>query len=676
MGEAAAVLERPETENQEWPNKFIYPEFAGFAGENRVRKLVRCILPLALYRTWEIFIEEQGYGNDCYLGMSKMMELSRRGERTVQRNLASLISKGLLVLRTEQKVFVNADGSLRKKAVVVKDFAGLYALAHEYYQWYQSEDYIEPDRAFVKLIRQDERLLAKLRRFEDYRRILYNQPCREMQPREEDRWFTDYDPEKQAESVKEQESSQDPTFLTTKMATEVPTKMSPERINEKDYSKSLQGDSFDSGPDLQNGGEASAEVRMYSQNRASVAPGYTKETKEKTSKTNASFPHPTNQPSSVPENRPTRLTGKRRESAEEHPDVRKARQAMAAAGIEAGQVEEKRPPKHVLARSFVHEMAAVFGDLNEKGSITRIERSIEAAGLTHPAEVLMCLVRAYAVARETKEENVRHRHPRTGIANRMPLFCSMVERFLQARATGGKWEYSWQDMEADIQADDRLGLWLSEHQALLGEPETEEEQVEETSETEQEQADAPVIEEAQASSSYQQEEPQTCRFIRSQTAEEREARAALARKVMMRLLNRGVPIVDPRVDGEHYACGCPLSYASTHPLAPMKRVCALCYPDPSWSDEVVALIRSIVVDQQELPGAGWSDRTDAYIQAERLLQAIVDANYVGFEIKLSEGQDGRYFVVYRVLADGAEDIVLGDQVQIDYLIEQAELGTL
>jgi hypothetical protein len=42
-----------------------------------------------------------------------------------------------------------------------------------------------------------------------------------------------------------------------------------------------------------------------------------------------------------------------------------------------------------------------------------------------------------------------------------------VERFVQARVQNGKWNYSWQQIEDDLAADDRLLLWWTEHQARL-----------------------------------------------------------------------------------------------------------------------------------------------------------------------------------------------------------------
>jgi hypothetical protein len=76
---------------------------------------------------------------------------------------------------------------------VIKDFAGLYALAHEYHEWLQSDEYLPPDRDLMGLVEQESHLVAKLRRFDNYRRSFYHRnPGPIAMAREEDRWFTDY----------------------------------------------------------------------------------------------------------------------------------------------------------------------------------------------------------------------------------------------------------------------------------------------------------------------------------------------------------------------------------------------------------------------------------------------------------------------------------------------------
>src|SRR5205807_3369446 len=108
------------------------------------------------YRTWEIFADHQAPGNDCFLSIGSVAEISERVERTIRLNLHELQARKLLVLRAEHKLLRQTDGSSKQKFVVIKDFAGLYALAHEYYFWTQSQGYIEPARDFVEVIGKDE----------------------------------------------------------------------------------------------------------------------------------------------------------------------------------------------------------------------------------------------------------------------------------------------------------------------------------------------------------------------------------------------------------------------------------------------------------------------------------------------------------------------------------------
>lgn len=476
---SSAVLEQPAvTDMPGLPNKFLYPEFAGFSGEQLMHDIARAMLPFALYRTWEIFESKHAYDNDCFLSLAKVAERARRTSRTVERNLATLASRGLMTFRSEVKFFRDPDGTTRKRVVMVKDFSGLYALAHEYFLWQYSEDYQAPDWEGTELIRHNARLVAKLCRFEDYRRALEQQrdPLF-LRVQADPRFILEEEPDQQhAEGVEMQKSRTDTTKMVSNMASEVVSKVSKERINEKAYRDCLGGDSFDSAGNRERGGEASAPSTAYSQEQASRARDYTKPGRgDETHLRPSILPPATESTNLVPLSSLTisPAPGKTRESAENHPDVWQARRAMAATGdaperSARRQAEELPPPtKHPLARSFVHEVAGLFGDLNEKGSKTGIERSIEAFEL-EPADVLLCLVRAYVVARNSKDEKIRHRRP-DGAANRMPLFCTMFRKFAQALGPGSRWQYTWEQMLEDIAADDRLSLWLSEHQTELAE---------------------------------------------------------------------------------------------------------------------------------------------------------------------------------------------------------------
>src|SRR5216684_7204820 len=70
------------TDTSDVCNKYWYPEFAGWHGERDLKKLLRQTLPMALYRTWEIFVDHQALGSDCYLGITRLAEIAGRATRT------------------------------------------------------------------------------------------------------------------------------------------------------------------------------------------------------------------------------------------------------------------------------------------------------------------------------------------------------------------------------------------------------------------------------------------------------------------------------------------------------------------------------------------------------------------------------------------------------------------
>src|ERR1019366_6303685 len=236
-----------------FPNKYHFDEFAGFEGERRLKSVLRKILPIALYRTWEIFDLAQAPGNDCYLGLVKASEAAERVQKTIRQDLLEFEARTLLVIRPQEKLLRRPDGTYQRRRVIVKDFSGLYRLAHEYYCWTQSEDYIEPDRDFVDLIRLDEYLVKKLRRFNNYRRILQNQiPGPKAQEREEHRWFTEFE-EDQNHSQQNVEDARDDTtdpIRTKQFPKELPEqfpKHSVNRIESNDQVEPSSGDSNSSG---------------------------------------------------------------------------------------------------------------------------------------------------------------------------------------------------------------------------------------------------------------------------------------------------------------------------------------------------------------------------------------------------------------------------------------------
>lgn len=241
------VQHTPEAQGGEpRPNKYFYDEFAGFEGERRLKAILRKILPMALYRTWEIYDAAQAPGNDCYLGTARASEAAERVHRTIRRDLHEFEARRLLVMRAGQKLLRQQDGSYLRKPVVVKDFSGLYRLAHEYYLWTHSDDYIEPDRDFAVLICQDEHLVTKLRRYNNYRRILCTQvPGPKASEREEHRWYTDY--EEDVEAAEVHTTNQNWTNKLPKELSEQLAKDSTDRVVSSEELESLWGDSNSTG---------------------------------------------------------------------------------------------------------------------------------------------------------------------------------------------------------------------------------------------------------------------------------------------------------------------------------------------------------------------------------------------------------------------------------------------
>src|SRR5258708_35713994 len=127
---ALAPNGRADAAGQLGDTKYLYPEFAGWVGERYLKKILRQILPMALYRTWEIFVEHQANGNECYLGVPQLAAIAGRTSRTMQKNLAELEAKHLMSERTERKAFEGPGGTKKTRAVGVKDFSNLATSAH------------------------------------------------------------------------------------------------------------------------------------------------------------------------------------------------------------------------------------------------------------------------------------------------------------------------------------------------------------------------------------------------------------------------------------------------------------------------------------------------------------------------------------------------------------------
>ena len=172
-----ALLEKPPAQqdggdSQEPPNKYLYPEFAGYGGERYLDTLIQQILPYALWRTWHYAVDYQAPGNVCYVGTARLASRVKPGIRKIELDFQELEARGSMRKYAARLPILQENGSLKDEAVTVKDFTALYALAHEYHLWTHSDEYIPASRDQIDLILDDAHLLAKVLRFDNYRRLI------------------------------------------------------------------------------------------------------------------------------------------------------------------------------------------------------------------------------------------------------------------------------------------------------------------------------------------------------------------------------------------------------------------------------------------------------------------------------------------------------------------------
>ena len=140
-------------------------EFAGIIGKSYLNALGVRILPSRLYSTWSSLMNSLVLAqyNEKSLDLSELIAESAAGQSaTLQKHVSTLQERSLATIQ------MDCRGTKH-----LKDFAGLYVLASEYHAWDESEEYIAPKAELVESIRQRPFLVAKLRRFDNYRRLLY-----------------------------------------------------------------------------------------------------------------------------------------------------------------------------------------------------------------------------------------------------------------------------------------------------------------------------------------------------------------------------------------------------------------------------------------------------------------------------------------------------------------------
>jgi len=167
-------------------NKYIYPEFEGYAGHRYLVSIIRKIAPAAHKRTWEIADGFQAPGQECYVSVSRIMEEAGLGERKIYLDLRAMERRGWLTQRRVRKDFMNQEGMIVTRAVTTKDFTGLYHAAHDYHLWRTSREYLAPERENLLFILQDKALMRRLIKFENYRRLMVcAKPGRKSQEEED-----------------------------------------------------------------------------------------------------------------------------------------------------------------------------------------------------------------------------------------------------------------------------------------------------------------------------------------------------------------------------------------------------------------------------------------------------------------------------------------------------------
>ena len=253
-----------------------------------------------------------------------------------------------------------------------------------------------------------------------------------------------------------------------------------------------------------------------------------------------------------------------------------------------------------MVSSFISEFGHVLGDRNRKGSITGALRTVQTSSLEGDIDILMCLVRAYIIARDTREVRPQHRHAEGD--NRMPVFSRMFATFAEAW-TAGNFHYTEEELIADIAADERLLNWVRERglqSEVTDHPATPqgEELVEAVimQDNDRETINDHTVE-IEASSSQGEEgsgSVHTSGMLmarRMRTGEEKEARKTYARQVRKTLRDAGVPeMLGAMVENEH-SCGCPLFWDTERGW---NWKCAHCKPHSGWNGEVREQIGSIL----------------------------------------------------------------------------------
>jgi DNA-binding transcriptional ArsR family regulator len=157
-------------------------------GKRYLNTIIKHILPTALWRTWYTAVDAlHALDAPCCIDTAELAHQAAVSQRQIERDLQKLEARGLMRRYAARKECSREDGTTFWRAVIIKDFSGLYDLASEYHLWSHSEEHIPPERDFADFIKADPQLYTKLIRFDNYRHVLCcKKPGPKRQPSSDD----------------------------------------------------------------------------------------------------------------------------------------------------------------------------------------------------------------------------------------------------------------------------------------------------------------------------------------------------------------------------------------------------------------------------------------------------------------------------------------------------------
>lgn len=172
--------------------KFFYSEFEGPQGYSLLHEIINHILPQALADTWFDLTRVQKDNEMPYGGINHLTKFRGLGERAIQKRFQRLVDMNLMrkqpALRSHMDTLTGEISRVYR--VDYKDFTNLYHLSMLYLRWTQTNEYqlfqpknfddvpsimgyqVSPGTQIAKLIAPHRRLQDFLRQFENYRIIL------------------------------------------------------------------------------------------------------------------------------------------------------------------------------------------------------------------------------------------------------------------------------------------------------------------------------------------------------------------------------------------------------------------------------------------------------------------------------------------------------------------------